>query len=125
MATSIPAGSRKGQAYADFMERFVRALARRFPNVLLRVDVVDVPGADHQPARVPVDAAELLHRLGDDRRVDDGHHLLEVLIQQRVEDDLRPILQGAQEDVPPDVGADVAEVGVGPAPPPPAGWRRG
>ena len=76
------------------------------------VDVFDVLGADHQPPRIAVDAAELLDRLSHRGRVDDGHHLLEVLVEEGVELHLGAILQGAQIDVTVEVIGEPAEVSV-------------
>ena len=55
---------------------------------------------DEQAAGPAVDVAELLARLRDHRRVDHGRHLLDVVEEEPVEEDLVGVLQGAQVDVP-------------------------
>src|SRR5690606_12502348 len=49
----------------------------------------------------------------DGRRVDDGQHLLEVLVHEGVEQDLVAVLQRAQVHVPAYVGRRALVVGVG------------
>ena len=67
---------------------------------------------DEQPARLPVDPAELLAGLADDGRVDQRHHLGDVLIHQAVEEDLVAVLEVAQVDVLLQFRPLLAEVGV-------------
>ena len=55
---------------------------------------------DEQPARPAIDVAELLARQSHDRRVDHRCHLLDVVEEQPVEEDLVRVLERAQVDVP-------------------------
>ena len=68
------------------------------PRVVLdgAVRAVDVERRQREPARGLVEEVELLHRLADRRRVDDGQHLGQVPLEQRVEEDLVALLQRAQ-----------------------------
>lgn len=61
------------------------------------IGAVDIERRERNPARVLVERAELLHRLADGGRVDDGHHLLEMFIEEFVEEDLLTLLQRAEE----------------------------
>ena len=72
----------------------VRAVAEELGDRVAHVE------GDEEAARAPVDVAELLARLGDDGRVDDRHHLLDVREEEAVEEDLVRVLQGAELDVP-------------------------
>ena len=77
-------------------------------------DVVLVRIAEKQAAGFAENARELLAAQPDRRRIDDRHHLFDVLRQQRVEQCLVGVLQAAQEDVFLDIAAELAE-GVEPA----------
>ncbi len=76
----------------------------------LRNRVAHVVG-NEEAARAPVDVAELLARLGDDGRVDDRQHLLDVGEEEAVEEDLVRVLERAQLDVPPE-GRPLGEIGL-------------
>ena len=52
------------------------------------------------PARPAINVAELLARLSHDRRVDDRHHLLDMVEQKTIEEDFIRILQLPQINVP-------------------------
>ena len=54
---------------------------------------------NEQAPRTPVDVAELLTCQRDDRRVDHGRHLLDVIEEQPVEEDFVGVLESAQIDV--------------------------
>jgi len=56
---------------------------------------VDVERRERQSTRILVQMTELLHRLPDGRRVDDGHHFFEMPLQQGVEQRFGPFLQSA------------------------------
>src|SRR5580700_10858973 len=77
-------------------------------------DVVLVRIAEKQAAGLAENPGELLAAETDRRRIDDRHHLLDVLRQQRVEQRLVGILQPAQEDVFLHIAAELAK-GVEPA----------
>ena len=65
---------------------------------------VAVRPGEEQAARATIDLAEYLAGLADDRRVDDRHHLGEVVHHEAIEENLVGVLQVAQEDVPVDLG---------------------
>ncbi len=69
-----------------------------------RVDVVALRIGDEQAARAAIDVAELLAGEADRRRVDDRHHLGQVVEQEPVEQRLVGVLELAQVDVPFEVG---------------------
>ena len=56
-------------------------------------------GVIQRPRGAPEDAAELLARLADRRRVDDRHELLEVIGEDAIEEVLVAVLQRGQADV--------------------------
>ncbi len=62
-------------------------------------DLVHVVRSDPEPARRAIDAAELLARLTDGRRVNDGHQLRDVVDQHPIEEDLVAIVQARETDV--------------------------
>ena len=62
------------------------------------LDAVPVLVGDVEPAAAPVDVVVLLARLADHRRVDDRHHLVDVLEGQAVEERLVAVLQARQVD---------------------------
>jgi hypothetical protein len=61
--------------------------------------LVNVLGADGEAPGVAVDVGELPHRLPHRGRVEDGEHLLQVVHQEGVEEDLVPVLEVPQVDV--------------------------
>jgi hypothetical protein len=61
------------------------------------VDAGDVARREREAPRGLEEAGVRLDRLADRGRVDDGHHLLDVPRQQRVEERLVAVLEGAQE----------------------------
>ena len=63
------------------------------------VDLVALLVRDVEAARAAVDVRELLARLADDRRVDDRHHLVDVVVEEAEEQRLVPVLQAGQVDV--------------------------
>ena len=79
-----------------------------------RLDAVPILVGDVQAAAAPVDVGVLLARLADDRRVDDRHHLVDVLEHQAVEERLVAVLQARQVDELLEVGRLRLEVLVGP-----------
>ena len=79
-----------------------------------RLDAVPVLVGDVQAAAAPVDVVILLARLADDRRVDDRHHLVDVLEGQAVEERLVAVLQARQVDELLEVARLRLEVLVGP-----------
>ncbi len=62
------------------------------------------------PVRPPEDVPELLARLPHRRRVDDRHHLLEVVEQDPVEQGLVAVLQAREDDVLAEVGVLAVEI---------------
>ena len=79
-----------------------------------RLDAVPVLVGDVQAAAAPVDVVVLLARLAHDRRVDDRHHLVDVLEGQAVEERLVAVLQARQVDELLEVARLRLEVLVGP-----------
>ena len=77
----------------------------------MRANGVLVRQAQKQAAGFAKNVAEKLAAETHRRRVDDGHHLLDVLRQQRVEQGLVGVLQAAQEDVLVQVAGLTAEGG--------------
>src|SRR5580704_8387889 len=67
--------------------------------------------AQKQPAGFAKNMAEKLAAEAHRRRVDDGHHFLDVLRQQRIKQGLVGVLQSAQEDVLVKVAGQTAEGG--------------
>ena len=70
-----------------------RPVAEDFGDAALVLD------ADEQAARAAEDGAILQAGLADGRRVDDGNHLLGVLLHEAVEERLVAILEGGEENV--------------------------
>ena len=76
--------------------------SRRHAHVVEDAVLRDLFGAVHvvrrerEPAGALVDGGGLLHRVPDGGRVDDRQHLLEVPLDERVEEDLVPLLERAQ-----------------------------
>ncbi len=88
-ADSLVAQAEDTLAVGDHRHRHIplRAVAQN-----LR-DLVALRIGDKQPARSPVDVGELLARLADGRRVDDGSHFLNVVEQEPVEKRLVGVLE--------------------------------
>jgi hypothetical protein len=63
------------------------------------VDPVDVLRAHVDASETTLDVAQLQTRQPDGGRVDDGHHLGQVVAEEPVEERLAPVEQAAQEDV--------------------------
>ncbi len=78
-----------------------RVVARVGEDVL---DDVAMRKAQEQAARVARVVAELLTAFADRRRVDEGKRLLQVPLDQRVEQRLVLVLQGAQELIALEIG---------------------
>ena len=63
------------------------------------VDPVALLVRDVEAARAAEDVRELLARFADDRRVDDRHHLVDVVVEEAEEQRLVPVLQAGEVDV--------------------------
>ena len=79
-----------------------------------RLDVLRVVDRQVDPARAPVLVAEPFDRPADGRGVDDREHLLDVLGEQPVEQDLVAVAQVGQVDVPGQVVGLALVLGVDP-----------
>ena len=63
------------------------------------LDLVALIVPDVETARAAEDVRELLARFADDRRVDDRHHLVDVVMEETEEQRLVPVLQAGKVDV--------------------------
>src|SRR5690554_1047229 len=61
------------------------------------ISAIDIERRERDAARVLIERAELLYRLADRRRVDDRHHLLEMLVEEFIKKDLLPLLERAKK----------------------------
>ena len=63
------------------------------------IDLVALVVRDVETARATKDVRELLARFADDRRVDDRHHLVDVVVEETEEQRLVPVLQAGEVDI--------------------------